>query len=258
MTMDARKLGVAFRLGWAFGRGMAFAMSKHMAQDGEQDSDEKDVQFRTSENGHVIAIKDGKVVGGAGAKVGQDGMPTLNFFAANPQFEGKSFSYKVKMYAKQVLKSKLETLQYPKGMPPDCARIELTSSGLGELASKMNDDKALALPFIPQVYREGAYRTALDSKHPDIEFVVYTTALVEVSDGRKLKVEIQSKKSKGKGDYRHYGIAKADEEKEKTSNAKPDPNPNRRNDESSSDDQIVALDSINGNAVYEIFNIEVT
>ena len=94
---EARKLGRVFRLGLAFGKGKS--MSRSLAQDSEKGNDE-DVKFRTLKNGNVVAIKDGKIVGGAGAKVGPDNLPTLEFFASAEERKGQSYSKTVTQYAR--------------------------------------------------------------------------------------------------------------------------------------------------------------
>lgn len=225
---------LAFRCGRAYAMGRAFRTGFRYARGIALDADEEDVTFRTAKNGSIIAIKEGDVVGVAGTSVGPDKLPTFSSFASDDKFKGKSFSYKVRCYAKEHLKPVIESLRYPVGMPPDCERITMGNKQIGELASHMNADKAAILPFLAQVYREGKYRTGKDWKHPDaFDDVVYTTGIVKIG-GRRYEVEVVSKRrigqTKGRSEYVQYGISKAD---------------------------LISQDSLRDSAIYELLNVQV-
>lgn len=143
--------------------------------------------------------------------VGPDNLPEFKSFCKNLG-DDVSYTRRVKEYVKTHLKPVVESIRYPGGMPPNCKKIAMGAKQMGELASHMNDDKAIVLPFVPHVYREGEYRTADDEKHPLVKTVVYTTAVVTV-DGVKYFVELVSKEFRDKsraGEYIQYGISKAD------------------------------------------------
>lgn len=212
MTVErAQKLGRAFRLGFAFGKGQSF--TSRLAHD-DNDGNKDKVEFRTLENGQVIAIRDGKVVGGAGPCVGPDKLPTFEFFASADRREGQSFTKTVNHYVTRFLRPVVEGLRYPKGMPSDCERIVMSGKHVRELSSHMNADKTKVLPYVADVYRRGTFREAADAEHADIEKVVYTTATVKIGD-EVFVVELTSKKKKPSigGGYIQYGIGKADKAK---------------------------------------------
>lgn len=62
---------MAFRCGVAFVAGARFSVGLRFV------SEDEDLKYRTADNGNVIAIKDGEVVGGAGASVGPDKIPSF-------------------------------------------------------------------------------------------------------------------------------------------------------------------------------------
>lgn len=216
---EARKLGRAFRLGMAFGKGKS--MSRSLAQDSEKGNDE-DVKFRTLKNGNVVAIKDGKIVGGAGAKVGPDNLPTLEFFASAEERKGQSYSKTVTQYARTHLKPLIESLRYPEGMPPDCERIAMNARSIDEIAAKMNSNKAAALPYIAEVYRKGKYTVEKETKNISaFALNVYTEATIKIN-GKDLKVTVITKQRQPtqQGErYLQYGIGKADEVAKDAANA---------------------------------------
>lgn len=223
-------LKTAFAIGRAFGEGFLYGCRLALASDAEED----DVTFRTAKNGSIIAIKDGEVAGGAGTSVGPDKLPAFSSFASDDKFKGKSFSYKVRCYAKEHLRPVIESLRYPGGMPLDCERITMSNKQIGELVSHMDTDKAAILPFLAQVYREGKYRTGKDWKHPDaFDNVVYTTGIVKIG-GRRYEVEVLSKRrigqTSGRPEYVQYGISKADS---------------------------VSQDSLKDSAIYELLDVNV-
>lgn len=203
-------------LGMAFKAGCAFAMGRRYAERLAQDSDEN-VKFRTTDNGNIIAIKDGEVVGGSGASVGPDKLPTFAFFASAEERKEQSFTKTVTQYARENLKPVIEALRFPKGMPADCERILMGKRSVEELAAHMNDNKARILPFIPYVYRNGTFTEGADTKHADVEKVIYTTADVKVGE-ETFRVTVQTKKKKPAlgGSYVQYGVAKADKKTEAT------------------------------------------
>lgn len=227
---EAGKLGRAFRLGLAFGKGKS--MSGSVAQDSEKGDDE-DVKFRTLKNGNVVAIKDGKIVGGAGSKVGPDNIPSLEFFASAEERKEQSYSKTVTQYARTHLKPLIESLRYPGGMPPDCERIEVNGRSIDEIAAKMNSNKAAALPYIAEVYRKGTYTVEKEKKKPNAYALnIFTEATIKVN-GRDLKVTVITKQRQPKQQgerYLQYGIGKADE---------------------------VANDAVNESTIYEFSDLEI-
>ena len=207
-TEQAFESGKAFALGRAFAAGILFA--RQMAQDADKD---EDVKYRTTDNGQVIAIKDGDVVGGAGSSVGPDNLPTLEFFASSEERKGQSFTKTVTQYARQYVKPLVESLRSVKGMPTDCERIAVTGRSINDLASKMNSSKAAVLPMIGDVYRNGTYTVAPETKNKDsFEANVYTKGTAKVG-GKKYEVTVITKKRRANQDgdrYLQYGIGKAD------------------------------------------------
>lgn len=197
LERKAFQLGYSFRLGLMYGRQLAL---------------DEELKFRTLENGTTIAIKDDEVVGGAGSAVGPDKLPTFEWFMRGRTGEGRASM--VRSYAAIHLKSIIESLRYPKGMPPDCERIHMGPKQIRELAGHMNHDKEKVLPYIADAYRKGKYRQARDTKHDDIESVIYTTADIDVGS-ETYEVELISKKRKlaTGGGYIQYGIGKADKKK---------------------------------------------
>lgn len=204
----------AYVLGLAFATGRKAGKLKRRGI--AVDADEK-VQFRTVDHGKVIAIKNGEVVGGAGTAVGRDQLPTFSSYMSTRP--GTGFAAGVRSYAEQHLKPVVEALRFPKGMPSDCERIVMGKPQIRELASHMNDDKAEALPYVAEVYRNGTYEVVDDYKHSEsFDAVVYTTATIDTGK-KRLKVELVSKKRKGEDANRYiqYGISRAD----KAEDAKP-------------------------------------
>ena len=198
---------VAFRAGLAFSEGL------HYSRTGlALDAKDEDVEFRTTENGHVVAIKDGKVVGGAGLSVGPDNVPTFESFDSTSN-QSLSFTKRVKTYVEKFICPVVQSLSYPKGMPPDCARIQMEKPQVRELVSHLNSDKVKALPYVGQVYREGTYRTAEDQKHKgSFDLVVYTSARVLIGK-EEFDIEVITKRREPgqKGErYVQYGLSKAD------------------------------------------------
>lgn len=213
----------------------------------------EEIKFRKTENNQTIAIKEGKVVGGAGTSVGPDNLPSFSSYEGN----FPSFSKKAKSYIETNLVPVITNLRFPKGMPSDCEKILMTRTSIAELVSKLNNDKVLALPFLAQVYREGKYREAKDTKHPDIDAIVYTTAKIKVSENKELLVEVQTKRRKGNKEYFHYGIAKADPIEKKTGDSEPYPKPNRQNRNHLSSKRILSHDALEDKAIYEFLDFEV-
>ena len=74
---------MAFRCGVAFAAGARFSVGLRFV------SEDEDLKYRTADNGNVIAIKDGEVVGGAGASVGPDKIPSFEFFSASEEQKAK-------------------------------------------------------------------------------------------------------------------------------------------------------------------------
>lgn len=77
---------MAFRCGVAFAAGARFSLGLRFV------SEDEDLKYRTADNGNVIAIKDGEVVGGAGASVGPDKIPSFEFFSASEEQKGEGSS----------------------------------------------------------------------------------------------------------------------------------------------------------------------
>ena len=213
----------------------------------------EDIKFRKTDNNQTIAIKEGEVVGGAGTSVGPDKLPSFSSYEGN----FSSFSKKAKSYVETNLVPVITKLRFPKGMPSDCEKILMTRTSIAELVSKLNNDKILALPFIAQVYREGKYREAADTKHPDIDAIVYTTATIKVSKDKELLVQVQTKRRRGSKEYFHYGIAKADPTKKKAGDSEPYPKPNRQNSDHLFNSGILARDATESNEIYEFVDLEV-
>ena len=72
---------MAFRCGVAFAAGARFSVGLRFV------SEDEDLKY-----GNVIAIKDGEVVGGAGASVGPDKIPSFEFFSASEEQKGEGFT----------------------------------------------------------------------------------------------------------------------------------------------------------------------
>ena len=219
---NAAALGKAFRAGFLFWLGSRF---NAMAMD------KKPEKWITIKGNHIPLDKDGSPMSKTGKKILNttnqnttqtkmvDGLPVVGpdnipeFRAFTLTVEGnKSFSAMARLFAKKYLKPIVESLRYPKGMPENCERIVMGSKQIGELANHLNPDKALILPFIPEIYRKGNYRCVPDEKHVDVKQVVYTTHIIEVA-GSKYFVELVSKELKDKsrnGEFLQYGISKAD------------------------------------------------
>ena len=81
---------MAFRCGVAFAAGARFSVGLRFV------SEDEDLKYRTADNGNVIAIKDGEVVGGAGASVGPDKIPSFEFFSASEEQKGEGFTKRVR------------------------------------------------------------------------------------------------------------------------------------------------------------------
>lgn len=200
---------MAFRCGVAFAAGARFSVGLRFV------SEDEDLKYRTADNGNVIAIKDGEVVGGAGASVGPDKIPSFEFFSASEEQKGEGFTKRVRQYVETYVRDKVEALRHPKGMPDDCERIVMGPKQIRELAAHMNSDKAKALPYIAEVYRKGTFRNVPDEKHPrDFSGVIYTTAEVPIN-GETYRVELVSKKRIKTLDaegshYIQYGLSRAD------------------------------------------------
>lgn len=202
----------AFRIGLAFVRGYFYA-GRNLVMDAK-DTD-SGIKFRTTGSGQVIAIRDREIIGGAGASVGADKLPTFEFFASADERKGQGFTKTVRQYVEQHLRSVVEALRYPKGMPSDCERIVMGATQIRELASHMNSDKAKVLPYVAEVYRKGTFRGTPDEKHPkDFSSVIYTTADVRIGQ-KTYRVELISKRRAKQGGveetpYIQYGISRAD------------------------------------------------
>ena len=219
---NAAALGKAFRAGFLFWLGSRF---NAMAMD------KKPEKWITIKGNHIPLDKDGSPMSKTGKKilnttkqnttqtkmvdglpvVGPDNIPEFKAFALT--IEGnKSFSAITKLFVKKYLKPIVESISHPKGLPEDCEAIVMGPRQISELASHMNEDKAKVLPYLPQIYREGQYRSVTDEKHREVKRVIYTTMTVEVN-GSKYFVELISKQLLDKtrsGEYLQYGISKAD------------------------------------------------
>ena len=230
MTVDPKKLGMAFRAGMAFSFGRGFA-SGQIAVD--SNISKKIQRWITIKNTHVPIGENGEPLTKVGKKilddgqqkenesknsnsrlVGPDKLPTFEDFinSEKQKSKGNSFTANVRDYAEIHLKPIVEALRYPKGMPPDCEQIIMGPKQIRELASHMNPDKVTVLPYVIDAYRNGEFKIKSDEKHPEVKSVVYTTKNISVS-GDVYFVELISKALRDKtfnGKYLQYGISKAD------------------------------------------------
>lgn len=172
----------------------------------------EDIKFRKTVNNQIIAIKDGKVVGGAGTSVGPDKLPTFGVF--KKQHEGLSPAKIATKYVQEYFCRGIKGIDKPAGLP--CAdRIIFTSNGAKETGRAITDNKMLVLPYVADIYRTGAYvgsSSKTKDKHTDVERFHYTRKEINVS-GKKLVVTVCSKEMKervGPYRFRHYLIDKSD------------------------------------------------
>ena len=172
----------------------------------------EDIKFRKTDNNQTIAIKEGKVVGGAGTSVGPDKLPTFDVF--KKQHEGLSPAKIATKYVQEYFCRGIKGIDKPAGLP--CAdRIIFTSNGAKETGRAITDNKMLVLPYVADIYRTGAYvgsSSKTKDKHTDVERFHYTRKEINVS-GKKLVVTVCSKEMKervGPYRFRHYLIDKSD------------------------------------------------
>jgi hypothetical protein len=144
---------MAFRCGVAFVAGARFSVGLRFV------SEDEDLKYRTADNGNVIAIKDGEVVGGAGASVGPDKIPSFEFFSASEEQKGEGFTKRVRQYVETYVRDKVEAQRHPKGMSDDCERIVMGPKQIRELTSLKTRAPSMSfLKFGSRRYKEAPQR----------------------------------------------------------------------------------------------------
>lgn len=168
----------------------------------------ENIKFRKTDNNQTIAIKEGKVVGGAGTSVGPDKLPSFSsFLETNPELKGQSYTKRVTQYLTNYFKGK--EIVKPNGLPK-ANKVIFTRVGIRKTAGGMNDNKEKALPYLLDIYRTGQYLgSAPDEKnHHGVRQFHYTQKTINVGKER-LKVTLCSKEM-DTTDFQHYLIDKAD------------------------------------------------
>ena len=198
----ARKCGQSFVLGMAFMQGYLYAR-RGMAQD----DDDRDIKFRKTDNNQTIAIKDGKVVGGAGTAVGPDKLPS---FAAYREAQGAvSMSKALRSYFKECYGGSITGAENLKGLN-GCTKLTFGHKGIGEMASNLTPLKIKAIPYIGYAYRTGEEINAVSSDHaPDVKFH-YTAKLLKI-EGHFYIIKLLSKQQGDSAEFSYYGMDKADD-----------------------------------------------
>lgn len=199
-------------MGLAFALGLNFAKVATAADSSDSDK----VKFRTLKDGLVVAIKEGKIVGGAGASLGKDNIPSFSFYRSGEGAQYKDEAKAILHYLDEHIKPVVESIKNPRGMPSGCERIKMGKKQQNELLTHLSKEKMLVLPYIAEGYRNGSYTTVPDYKHPkQFSRVIYTTGEVTVGD-RVFEVTLVSKQRIFDGGYIQYGITRADEKRKKT------------------------------------------
>lgn len=209
---------LAFQMGIAFADGMRYAQSQGLL------TEDKKNGWITVNGAHVF-VRNGRPTGVMAQKIAPDkeNVPTVrksklpslnNWLKRHGPGEGDGRYGSLRAYVNEVVAPAIEKLRYPGGMPEDCERFHLSRRTNRSIVShSLNKDKIKILPSLPRVLDEGTFRVTDDTKHSDIEKIVYTTAIVR-SGGKKFRVVVTSKKrravQKGSSPYFVYEIGKAD------------------------------------------------
>ena len=215
--MDLNRISRAFYLGYLWSLGRRFAMDRAMAMDAKRDL--RDVRWVTINGTHVpISKKTGKVVGHLKhifdwyktEKSMAEKRPNFsNFVASHKDLIGKSRAFQVKKYMKTQYIDKNVTAKL-KNAPKGCETVYFIGKSAGETANHINKDKLELLPYLPEIFAKASHRKAKDTKHEDIDFILYSSCKFAVG-GRLFDVALVSKKPKDSNRvFFEYLIDKAD------------------------------------------------
>lgn len=215
--MDLERISKAFYLGYLWSLGRRFAMDRAMAMDAKRDL--RDVRWVTINGTHVpISKKTGKIVGHLKHviewhKTQQDlteKRPKFSDFVASTRgLTTKSKAYQVKKYMRDVYVDTHTTAKL-KNAPKGCDTVHFIGRSAGETASHINKDKLELLPYLPEIFAKATHKKEKETKHPDIEFVLYSKCKFVV-EGKQYFVELVSKKPKDDNRvFFQYMIDKAD------------------------------------------------
>ena len=198
----ARKCGQSFALGMAFMYGYLHA-KRGMARDADG------IKFRKTDNNQTIAIRNGKVVGGAGISVGPDHLPTFDAFRRDASNSSLGYHKAVRRYMQTHFKA-IEGCENLKGLP-GCKKLIFSTNGIKETAARMNPSKEKMLPFIPYVYRTGE---PLGDPQPDkkgANAMIHFTAKIIRYGHHFYAVKLISKQAGSVAEFSHYAVDKVDD-----------------------------------------------
>lgn len=195
-----------FQMGWYYGLGYAAYLREQqsiLALD-------EDVIFRKTKNNQTIAIKNGKIVGGAGKVVGPDGLPSFDYFVqSDPDLKNASYTKKVTAYLKANYAGCV--IEKPAGLK-GCDKLIFTNAGLKETAAHMGKDKEKVLSYLAYIYRTGKEVGKAEDYHRKSTATIHYTQKILKIENQFWKVTLVSKQAGNNvAEFSHYVIDKADE-----------------------------------------------
>ena len=190
----------AFIFGYVYALGYVYGLKLKITNDEE-------IEFRKTKDNQTIAIKNHKVVGGAGSSVGPDKLPTFEYFSKSDKVKNLSLTKRVVRYLKE---SYTTPIIKPKGLT-GCDKLIFSTNGIKETASHINEDKLKVLPYLGYIYRTGhEIGKAKDYHNPSNQVIIHYTQKTLKIDNDFYRVTLISKQAGKVAEFSHYAIDEAD------------------------------------------------
>lgn len=190
----------AFIFGYVYAFGYVYGLKLKITNDEE-------IEFRKTKDNQTIAIKNHKVVGGAGSSVGPDKLPTFEYFSKSEEVKNLSTTKRIIKYLKEYYSVPIIK---PKGLT-GCDKLIFSTNGIKETASHINDRKIKVLPYLAYIYRTGHEVGVIRDYHrSDNTTVIHYTQKTLKIGNEFYKVTLISKQAGKVAEFSHYAIDKAD------------------------------------------------